>query len=159
MNDRSGSEPSVLFLCTANYFRSRFAHLYFNFLVGSDTGWQADSRGLMTGLHGLRGLSHHAQDALRARGVPVRRADRRNPIQVTAQDIARASHVIAMYRREHEPMVLHRFPDLAHRVAYWDIQDIDEMQPGQTLAHCQVQVETLLATLQRMASRDRGKHR
>ena len=147
MSIYSGSQPRVLFLCTANYFRSRFAHLYFNFLARGDAGLHAESRGLMTQLHGLRGISRYALDALQASNVPIARAGRRNPVQVTAQDIVHAGRVIAMYRQEHEPMVLHLFPTLAYRVEYWDIQDIDEMSPEHTLARCQQQVEVLLAAL------------
>ncbi len=154
INMYSGSPPCVLFLCTANYFRSRFAHLYFNFLAHGDAGLHAESRGLMTHLHGLSGISRYALEGLQARNVPIARASRRNPVQVTAQDVAHAGCVIAMYRREHEPMVCRLFPTLAYRVEYWDIQDIDETTPEHTLARCQKQVELLLADLRQNPGRE-----
>ncbi len=152
MTSRSPN-PDVLFLCTANFFRSRYAHLYFNFLAQRSIGLQADSRGLMAYRLGLQGISRYALDALKAKGVPIGSADQRNPIQATPRDIENAGRVIAMYRREHEPMVLRLFPDLEHRVEYWDIQDIDETLPMRTLARCQAQVEGLLEELRQESVR------
>jgi protein-tyrosine phosphatase len=38
---------TVLFLCTANYYRSRFAEFYFNSIAAAaGLPWQAESRGL-----------------------------------------------------------------------------------------------------------------
>jgi protein-tyrosine phosphatase len=40
-------ENTVLFLCTGNYYRSRFAEHFFNALATREAlSWQADSRGL-----------------------------------------------------------------------------------------------------------------
>ena len=40
----------VLFLCTGNYYRSRFAELLFNSIAqGRELGWQADSCGFLSG--------------------------------------------------------------------------------------------------------------
>ena len=41
---------TVLFLCSANYYRSRFAEHFFNWLAEiNGMPWRADSRGLMVG--------------------------------------------------------------------------------------------------------------
>ena len=40
----------VLFLCSANFYRSRFAEHVFNWLAGQEgLQWKADSRGLAVG--------------------------------------------------------------------------------------------------------------
>ena len=36
--------PVVLFLCSGNYYRSRFAEHLFNHLAAADRGWQAQSQ-------------------------------------------------------------------------------------------------------------------
>ena len=43
------ARETVLFLCTGNYYRSRFAEMLFNHLaVESQLNWKADSRGIAT---------------------------------------------------------------------------------------------------------------
>lgn len=143
--------PDVLFLCTMNYYRSRFAEMYFNHLAQT-TGvplW-AWSRGLMTDAYDLPGMSVHAQEILRRLNVNVRPEDAaRNPQLVTTTDLENAARVIAVYRREHEPMVLRRFPDHKDLVDYWHIQDLDEAHAVQALGNLRHQVEDLFAWLTR----------
>lgn len=138
--------PSVLFLCTMNYYRSRFAHLYFNHLA-EGTGLHADSRGLMTDAYHLPGISRQAVNALTKAGVVLSDRDYRNPILATPYDLEQAHLVIAMYRREHEPMVLQRFRRHRALVTYWDIQDLDEAPASHALTLCMQQVETLFTRL------------
>ena len=139
--------PDVLFLCTMNYYRSRFAHLYFNHL-SRQTALRADSRGLMVDQYPLTGLSQPAQEALRRAGVTTRPEDHRDPVLVTPYDLETARCVIALYRREHEPMVRERYRAQRHLVQYWDIQDLDEAPAYQALPRCQALVQDLFARLQ-----------
>lgn len=139
--------PDVLFLCTMNYYRSRFAHIYFNHL-SRQTALRADSRGLMVDQYHLTGLSQPAQEALRKAGVTTRPEDHRDPILATPHDLETARCVIALYRREHEPMVLQRYRAQRRLVAYWDIQDLDEAPSHQALPQCQALVQDLFARLQ-----------
>ena len=50
----------VLFICTGNYYRSRFAEEWFNFLVRQERAlhWVADSRGLALELRHLERRPH-----------------------------------------------------------------------------------------------------
>ena len=60
----------VLFVCTGNYYRSRFAESLFNSKVrDSRLGWKAISRGLRT-QPDRKGISPLARQELRKRGVP-----------------------------------------------------------------------------------------
>ena len=141
--------PDVLFLCTMNYYRSRFAEMYFNHLaVTAGVGLQAWSRGLMTDAYDLPGMSVHARELLRRLKVNIRPEDAtRNPQLVTTADLENAGRVIAVYRREHEPMVLRRFPDQKDLVDYWHIQDLDEAHAVHALGNLRDQVEELFAWL------------
>ena len=66
-------KKKVIFVCSANYYRSRYAEHYFNWLASREQlGWKADSRGLMVGFWGNIGpISHHTVDALQQRGIPL----------------------------------------------------------------------------------------
>ncbi len=152
--------PDVLFLCTMNYYRSRFAEIYFNHLAEqAGTGLRAGSRGLMTDAYELPGMSVHAQEILRRLKVNIWPEDAaRNPRLVTKAELENAGRVIAVYRREHEPMVLRRFPDQKELVDYWHIQDLDEAHAVHALSSLRHQVEDLFATL-RLERERQSRHR
>ena len=142
--------PDVLFLCSMNYYRSRFAELYFNHLAKkTGVALRAQSRGLMTDAYNLPGMSVHAQEILRRMKVKIEPEEAgRDPQLVTPVDLENAGRVVAVYRREHEPMVLRRFPKQKDLVEYWHIQDLDESHAIHALGNCRDQVEALFAMLQ-----------
>lgn len=143
------ANPDVLFLCTMNYYRSRFAEIYFNHLAHAEkVELRAHSRGLMTDAYDLPGMSVHAQEILRRLKVDMKREDvNRDPKLVTVEDLETSGRVIAMYRREHEPMVLRRFPGQENLLEYWHIQDLDESHAVNALGNCKDQVEELFGLL------------
>ena len=69
----------LLFLCTGNYYRSRFAELLFNAMAATHAlPWQAFSRGLALdkGVNNIGPMSPFALDALRALGITSAGAER-----------------------------------------------------------------------------------
>jgi|SRR5580692_6483864 protein-tyrosine phosphatase len=139
----------VLFLCTGNYYRSRFAEELWNHMERRvPSGWQATSRGLCIalGLGNVGPVSHHALRGLRARGIGLAEPIRA-PLQVEGGDFTASARVIAMSRSEHRKMVTDQFPALADAVEYWDIDDVDLCAPEAALAKLDERVRALRSEL------------
>lgn len=152
--DPSQSEPDnpasmteiVLFLCTGNYYRSRFAEILFNTLApGYGLKSRAISRGLMTELISpdMGGISPHALRGLHSRKISLD-AVVRQPIQIQESDLTEATLVIAMDEWEHRPMMGQRFPHWADRIQYWQIADIADLEPEVALFAMETRIRALL---------------
>lgn len=149
----AGTRPSmqaplrrVLFLCSGNFYRSRYAEALFNHQArAADWPWRAFSRGLSTHLIG-GDLSIHTRRALLRRGIalaqtgPTRR-------HLTRADLVSAAHVVALKESEHRPIIRARFPDHDSRVEYWRVHDLDAASPAETLAAIDAQVARLAKKL------------
>lgn len=139
----------VLFLCTGNYYRSRFAELLFNHLAAQNgLPWRASSRALALerGIHNIGPLSPHAQLGLQQRGIVVV-VDSRQPRQLEQSDLEHAGRVIALHEPEHRPLVEQRFPQWQSKVEYWRAPDLDQMHPDRALVYINSQVNNLLVEL------------
>lgn len=115
----------ILFLCTGNYYRSRFAEILFNSLaIQAKLNWEAYSRGLALekGVNNIGPLSEYALKALDERGIKLTDAPR-YPIQVQGTDFEEADLVIALKAAEHRPYLMKQHPDWADKVEYWHIHD------------------------------------
>jgi protein-tyrosine-phosphatase len=138
---------TVLFLCTGNFYRSRFAELYFNHLAEErDLKWRAVSRGLRLTDKNVGPIATCTLAALTARGAAAP-ADPGLPRQATIEDFAAADLVIAVKRAEHEPMIVDRFPQWKTRVRYWGIHDVDFAPTEQALAELEMAVKGLVEEL------------
>lgn len=141
----------VLFLCTGNYYRSRFAEIYFNHLAAKNNlSWQADSRGLAVeaGKKNIGNISPFALLRLENLKVAVPPPHRAS-LQVTAADLERADLTIAMYDDEHRPFVQKSFPNWLDKIEFWRVPDVHEISPEIALPNIQKQVEDLIARLQK----------
>lgn len=119
----------ILFLCTGNYYRSRFAEVLFNSLARKHgLPWKAGSRGLALerGIYNVGPMAREAIDTLTRMGVCIGEDCTRMPQPLTHADLATASRIIALKRDEHLPLLQERFPPWAERVEYWHIED----EPG-----------------------------
>ena len=120
--------PLVLFVCTGNYYRSRFAEYWFAHLAaGRGLRWRTDSAGLRVDSeqqinHGP--MSRVAIASLEERGVPV--GALRMPRDLTVRDLETAERIILLDEPEHRPMMQVRFPDWEdhERVTYWQVVDV-----------------------------------
>ncbi len=123
--------PSVLFLCTGNYYRSRFAEYYFRHLAGDQQlDWRADSRGLALDAWNPGPMSQHTLDLCRTMGIPV---ELRLPRSLSEEDLRQAALVIAVKETEHRPLLRKQFPDWEQQVEYWEVHDLDVDPPAVAL--------------------------
>ena len=139
----------LLFICTANYYRSRFAEAWFNFNKGEELAdWSACSRGLMIEC-APSPISFHTLDAIERNGIPGD-CFQKNPIALSLEDIESAALVVAMKRSEHLPMMQRKFPEWSDKIRYWDVHDLDVWMPDQTLAAIEIQVGLLIVELRHL---------
>lgn len=140
---------TVLFLCTGNYYRSRFAEELFNHLApAAGLQWQAASRALAIekGSCNIGPLSPHAHRALEQRGIPLS-ATPRAPMGCTPADMEQAYQIIALKEAEHRQYILARHPAFADRVEYWHVHDLDRATAEEAIPQIERQVIDLIKRL------------
>jgi protein-tyrosine phosphatase len=150
----------VLFLCTGNYYRSRFAEILFNQLASqAKVPWIADSRALnITAGRNVGPISPYVVEGLRARGILLP-PEVRFPKQVTQEDLRLATRIVAMKEQEHRPLLESAFPQWARRVEYWHVHDLDSSTAQEALAEIERCVSDLVARLrQTQPARDAMVH-
>jgi protein-tyrosine phosphatase len=126
---------TMLFLCTGNYYRSRFAELLFNHLAAQfDLDWHAISRGLAleAGVNNVGSISQDTLAGLAARGIALE-AEVRPPLALNESDLANAHHIVAVNRAEHLPMLERKFPHCVKHVEFWHVRDRDFAMPDKAL--------------------------
>jgi protein-tyrosine phosphatase len=144
------AEPQrVLFLCSGNYYRSRFAEHLFNHLAeASGLPYRADSAGLWPECQTRNPgpMSQESIAALKERGITLP-SELRSPRDVQASDIAEAALTIAVKEAEHRSIVVDRFPELLDRVEFWQVDDVDCAPPSVALPMIERHVRQLVARL------------
>jgi protein-tyrosine phosphatase len=150
----------VLFLCSGNYYRSRFAEHLFNWLgAKSNLSWRADSRGLRVGKAGNIGpISRFAVEGLKLRGILT--SGERHPLQLSLSDLAGSDLVIAVKEAEHRAMLTEMFPLWTNLVEYWHVDDLNCAEPEEALVILEGQVRALVSRLNARTdknSRDRNE--
>ena len=141
----------ILFLCSGNYYRSRYAEILFNWHARQQgLRWQAESRGLALDERNPGPISTHTTSRLAACGIP---ADgyQRSPMVAVEEDFAAAQHIVAVKKAEHWPAIETHFPRWLHQVEYWHVDDLDCSTADEALPHLEAQV---LSLIQRLAALD-----
>jgi protein-tyrosine phosphatase len=140
---------TVLFLCTGNYYRSRFAEELFNHRAQhAGLSWIAQSRALAIerGIFNVGSIAPSVVRALEDRGLAARGANR-PPQRCTITDLKAADRVVALNETEHRPLLSERFPGWKQRVEYWHVGDLDVALPAAALNSIENEIELLLFAL------------
>ncbi|MDQ3043170.1 MAG: low molecular weight phosphatase family protein [Acidobacteriota bacterium] len=140
--------PMVLFLCTGNYYRSRFSEIYFNHLSRKHNYvWQADSRGFrLNNEENFGAMSPFALSRLKNLKIDVAQPQR-YPKALTAEDLERAGLIVALYDVEHRPWVIQNFPNWLEKIEYWQVPDVPLATPQAALRLIEKQIDKLFERL------------
>jgi protein-tyrosine phosphatase len=137
----------VLFLCSGNYYRSRFAEILFNWHARERSlSWTADSRGLQLDPRNMGTISRHTLSNLTSRGI-LSDSFARLPLPASEADFAAAHRVIAVKEAEHRPLIESLFPMWRERVEYWQVHDVDCALPDEAMPDLEREVMNLLDRL------------
>lgn len=138
----------ILFLCTGNYYRSRFAEYLFNEQAKKhQLSWQADSRALalQLGVNNIGLVSPHALVRLKQLGIDC--DFHREPQQVTEVDLRNSDKIIALDQDEHRPFVAQLFPEWLDKIDYWVVHDLHLTVPNTALTQIEQHIHHLVNSL------------
>ena len=120
------THKTVLFLCTGNYFRSRFSEILFNHVAAKfGLSWKASSRALASepATRNVGPMATVAVKALERMGIRAAADFARLPQEVTTDELDQADFVVALKQTEHLPMLQERFPAWIEKVEFWEVDD------------------------------------
>ena len=140
---------TVLFLCTGNYYRSRFAEILFNArTVREPIDFRATSRGVATelGVDNLGPISSHTLKGLKHLDIRDNSVSR-FPKQVQDEDFKDADLIIAIDEAEHRAIIQGRYPNWANRIEYWHVADLWAVEPEDALSAIEKNVQGLIDRL------------
>lgn len=139
----------LLFLCTGNYYRSRYSEILFNSLAEkAGLNWTAFSRGLDPDPLNPGPMSRHTMAALTKLEIKYDQ-HLRMPLLVTDADFEQADHVVAVKEAEHRRMIEAGFATWLSKVEFWQVHDVDCCGPEVTLPHLDREVAALIERLQK----------
>jgi protein-tyrosine phosphatase len=145
----------VLFLCTGNYYRSRFAEILFNHLAKErGLAWKAQSRALAIerGKGNVGPIAQWAVAGLRKREVIVDEGAR-FPMAVCEEDWRGCDIVVAVDRKEHLVLVEERWPAWVQRTEFWNVEDVGFAEPEDAMVELDREVRVMIEWL----SKDNGQ--
>ena len=134
----------VLFVCTANIFRSRFSEEVYNHLADQkNLPTSAFSAGLKVGAYLTRKIYKPALDKLKLLKIkPLRSNDL--SIHINELTLTDYKKIICLDKNEHKPMVEQNIKLKNIEVEYWDIIDEPMVSSNISLPKCYMKIEELI---------------
>ena len=138
---------NILFVCTGNIFRSRFAEEVFNHLCkinGVDA--TAFSAGLQVGRYKQRKIYWPAMNELERLKIEPLRSNE-DSVHINDIDVSIYDQIICMDEEEHKPMVRSNELLSGFIFQYWNIVDMPKVPSDISHPRCYKKVETLIDQL------------
>ena len=133
----------ILFICTGNIYRSRYAEAYLNHTaLKQGLPVKARSRGLAIEMAKVD-TSPLTIDRMAAKGI-ARSCTGSGKIQLHEKDFLWADTTVVLQEDEHRPMMQRQFPAWVDRVTYWDVHDVGMWDPEEGLSRIEQLVSDLL---------------
>lgn len=143
----------ILFVCTGNYYRSRFAEIYFNHLAGQlqPRGGPLNVRAYSRGLEVFKccnegPISEYTLSYLSQLNIRPVTVD--YPVQLLEADFRQSGQTIVLDEAEHRPMLKKYFPEWEDKVTYWQFRDLEFDRPEQVLPALDKHIKTFIRTFQ-----------
>jgi protein-tyrosine phosphatase len=137
----------VLFLCTGNYYRSRYAEIFFNAeATRRDLGWRAESRGLALDPCNVGPISRYTKSKLIELGIWCDDYGR-HPLPAAEDDFATADLIVAVKEAEHRPLMQVSFPKWRDAIEYWHVHDLDCAGPDEAICNLEREILGLIDRL------------
>lgn len=135
----------VLFICTGNYYRSKFAEIYFNKkCMDHHLPYKAFSRGFdISNKSNIGLISKFAEGKLKKLNIKLPR-NLKSPRLVKTTDLLKSDIVIALNENEHRPLVKKYFPQFEFKFSFWNIKDLYLEDPETSLIKLINEVEDLV---------------
>jgi len=139
----------IIFICTANIFRSRFSEEVYNFLAKKNNlSSRAFSAGLKVGNYMTRKMYKPALKQLKILNIEPKRAHE-NSIHVDNINLDNYKKIVCMDKKEHMPMVKSNKNLNKYSIEYWNIVDIPEVKSDVSLPICYKKVEYLISKIKK----------
>ena len=140
----------ILFICTGNYYRSRFCEIMFNHLAPSHG---LDKRAFSRGLRVLDSKPHNPGPISKFTLAYLNKLqilpqqDFRFPQQIEEADFLSAQMIIALDKEEHYPMMQELYPTWQDKIEYWSFPDNYIIPADEILPRLELQVKSMMAAL------------
>ena len=134
----------VLFVCTANIFRSRFSEEVYNHFAGKlNIPSKAFSAGLRVGDYVTRKIYRPALEQLKYFNIDPKRKNELS-VHINDLDLKDYHKIICMDEEEHRPMVQMNDHLVKVKVDYWNIVDEPMVSSQISLPLCYEKVKSLI---------------
>lgn len=138
----------ILFICTGNYYRSKFAEIYLNFKSkNAQSEWKAFSRGLDISYEKNIGpISIYSINKLNELKITIPEQIER-PKLLSEEDLLQSERIIVLNEMEHRPYIKRQFPEWEDKIVFWNICDLYEEDSTTSLSKLMTELENLISLI------------